>query len=64
MLDAINDWMSARLRMLGGDADRAAQLADIWSEVNQAARSTDIYNLDRKPLIFRAFGRLAEAASG
>ena len=43
---------------------RAAHLADIWSEVNQAARSTDIYNLDRKPLIFRAFGRLAEAAGG
>ncbi len=64
VLDAINDWMSARLRMLEGDAVRAAQLADIWSEVNQAARSTDIYNLDRKPLIFRAFGRLAEAASG
>lgn len=64
VLDAINDWLSARLHALGGNAARAAHIAEIWSEVNEAARSTDIYNLDRKPLIFRAFGRLAEAASG
>jgi DNA polymerase-3 subunit delta' len=64
VLDAINDWLSARLHALEGDAARAAHVADIWSELNAAARSTDIYNLDRKPLIFRAFGRLAEAATG
>lgn len=64
VLDAINDWLSERLHALQGDTARAAQVAAIWSEVNQAARSTDIYNLDRKPLIYRAFGRLAEAAGG
>lgn len=64
VLDAINDWLSARLRALEGEAPRAARVAEIWSEVNTAARSTDIYNLDRKPLIFRAFSRLAEAATG
>ena len=32
----------------------------IWNRMQQ---NGDIYNLDRKPLIFRAFGRLAEAAS-
>jgi DNA polymerase-3 subunit delta' len=64
VLDAINDWLSERLHALQGDAARAAHVADIWSEVNAAARSTDIYNLDRKPFIFRAFGRLAEAAGG
>lgn len=64
VLDAVNDWLSARLHVLEGDAARAAHIAEIWSELNAAARSTDIYNLDRKPLIFRAFGRLAEAASG
>jgi DNA polymerase-3 subunit delta' len=64
VLDAINDWLSARLHALEGNAARAAHVAEIWSELNAAARSTDIYNLDRKPLIFRAFGRLAEAATG
>lgn len=62
VLDAINDWLSGRLRAFEDNARRAAHIAEIWSEVNAAARSTDIYNLDRKPLIFRAFGRLAEAA--
>jgi DNA polymerase-3 subunit delta' len=64
VLDAINDWLTARLHAIEGNAVRAAHIADIWSELNAAARSTDIYNLDRKPLIFRTFGRLAEAASG
>lgn len=64
VLDAINDWLSARLHALEGNKARAAHIAEIWSELNAAARSTDIYNLDRKPLIFRAFGRLAEAATG
>ena len=50
--------------MLEGDAVRAAQVAESGSEINQAARETENYNLDRKPLIFLAFGRLAEAARG
>lgn len=64
VFDAINDWLSARLRGQEGNPAQAARVAEIWSELNAAARSTDIYNLDRKPLIFRAFGRLAEAATG
>lgn len=63
-LDTINDWMSARLNTLQHDKAKAARLAEVWQDINVAARSTDIYNLDRKPLIFRAFGRLAEAARG
>lgn len=63
-LDAINDWMTAQLAAISHDKARAARLADIWQEINSAARSTTIYNLDRKPLIFRAFARLADAARG
>lgn len=63
-LDTINDWMSARLNTVQHDKAQAARLAEVWQEINAAARTTDIYNLDRKPLIFRAFGRLAEAARG
>jgi DNA polymerase-3 subunit delta' len=63
-LDTINDWMTARLNIVQHDKAKAARLADVWQEINNAARTTDIYNLDRKPLIFRAFARLAEAARG
>ena len=64
VLDAINDWLSKRLAAVGPDAAKAVRIADIWSEVNGAARSAAIYNLDRKPLIFGTFGRLADVARG
>jgi DNA polymerase-3 subunit delta' len=64
VMDAVNDWLSARLSDSLADKARAARVADIWGELNAAARDTDIYNLDRKPLIFRTFGRLADAACG
>lgn len=64
VMDAVNDWLSARLSDSLADKVRAAHVADIWSELSAAARDTDIYNLDRKPLIFRTFGRLADAARG
>ncbi|MGV3635423.1 MAG: DNA polymerase III subunit delta' [Pseudorhodoplanes sp.] len=64
VMDAVNDWLSGLLSQSLSDKARAARVADIWSELNEAARATDIYNLDRKPLIFRTFGRLADAARG
>jgi DNA polymerase-3 subunit delta' len=64
VMDAVNDWLSACLSESVADKTRAARVAEIWGELNTAARDTDIYNLDRKPLIFRAFGRLADAARG
>jgi DNA polymerase III subunit delta' len=64
VMDTVNGWLSARLAATAHDKARAAQLAQVWDEVNASARDTDIYNLDRKPLIFRTFGRLADAARG
>lgn len=64
VMDAVNDWLSALLSKRLADTARAARVADIWSELNAATRAADIYNLDRKPLIFRTFGRLADAARG
>ena len=34
------------------------------SAVNAAARDAEIYNLERKPLVFNVFGLLAEATRG
>jgi DNA polymerase III subunit delta' len=64
VLNVVNDWLSERLRALAAEPSRAVQVADLWGEVNAAARTADVYNLDRKPLIFKTFGRLAEIAAG
>lgn len=62
VMDSVNDWLSARLASSMHNKAKAAHLAELWDAVNTAARDTNIYNLDRKPLIFRTFGRLADAA--
>jgi DNA polymerase-3 subunit delta' len=64
VMDSVSDWLSARLADCVHDKDRAVQVADIWGDLNAAAREVDTYNLDRKPLIFKTFGRLADAARG
>jgi DNA polymerase-3 subunit delta' len=64
VFDTVNDWLSQRLHGVLDDAAHAAAIAQVWSEVNAAARTAEIYNLDRKPLIFRTFSRLADAARG
>lgn len=63
-MEAINDWLSARLHRLAADGAQAALVAHVWQEVNAATRNAEVYNLDRKPLIFRTFGLLAAAARG
>jgi DNA polymerase-3 subunit delta' len=60
--ETVNAWLSARLAQGGQNAGRLAHLAEVWESVNQAARDADEYNLDRKPLVFSVFSRLAEAA--
>jgi DNA polymerase-3 subunit delta' len=64
VMDTVNDWLSARLSDSVDNKAAAARVADIWVELNAAARDADTYNLDRRPLIFKTFGRLADAARG
>ncbi len=64
VMDSVNDWLSAELSQSLSDKTKAMRIAEIWDQLNAAARDTDTYNLDRKPLIFRTFGRLADAARG
>jgi DNA polymerase-3 subunit delta' len=61
-MDAVNAWLSARLQSGRQDGARLARVAEVWAAVNNAAREAEAYNLDRKPLVFSVFGRLAEAA--
>lgn len=61
-VDVVRDWLSQRLSAASKPA--AARLAQAWDDVNRAARDVEMYNLERKPLVFKVFGWLAEAARG
>ena len=62
-VDSIDRWIGERLRI--GDANanlpRLARLAEVWEKIANAARETETYNLERKPLVFSVFGLLQEA---
>ena len=62
-IDGIDRWIGEKLRT--GDANanlpRLARLAEVWEKIIRAARDTESYNLERKPLVFSVFGMLADA---
>ncbi len=64
-IDSVDRWVSERLRADDANANanlpRLARLAEVWEKINRAARDTEAYNLERKPLVFSVFGLLAEA---
>ena len=62
-IDTIDRWLAGHLRSPDAAADlpRLARLAEVWEKINGAARETESFNLERKPLVFSVFGMLAEA---
>ena len=62
-VDSVDRWIGAQLRGPDANADlpRLARLAEVWDKISRAARETESYNLERKPLVFSVFGLLAEA---
>lgn len=61
-VDTVRDWLSARLARGAGEPARLAQMAQVWEKLNRAAREVEVFNLDRKPMVFAVFGLLAETA--
>ena len=65
---AVRDWLLRRLDAeVSGtrpDLARMAGTADLWDRLNRSARDVEIYNLEKKPLVFTIFGLLAEASRG
>jgi DNA polymerase-3 subunit delta' len=51
-VDTVNEWLAARTAGAPPETRSLVRLAEAWDKVNQAARDADIYNLDRKPLVF------------
>ena len=64
-IDSVDRWVGERLRADDANANanlpRLARLAEVWEKINRAARDTESYNLERKPLVFSVFSLLAEA---
>jgi DNA polymerase-3 subunit delta' len=63
-LDTVNAWLSAQLTLALTQRARAARITQAWDQINSSARDVAEFNLERKPLVFNAFGWLAEAARG
>jgi DNA polymerase III subunit delta' len=63
-LDTINVWLSRRLDRDQGEIGRLNRLAEASGRINEAVREAEIYNLERKPLVFGVFGLLAAATRG
>jgi DNA polymerase III subunit delta' len=64
-VDSVDRWVTERLHADEANANanlpRLARLAEVWEKIVRAARDTQDYNLERKPLVFSVFGMLAEA---
>ena len=63
-VEAVRDWLSARIIVKGAEPSRLIRMADAWDRVNGAARDVEAFNLERKPMVFNVFGWLADAAKG
>ncbi len=62
-VDTVDRWLTGHLHApdAGANLPRLARLAEVWEKINRAARETESFNLERKPLVFSVFGMLAEA---
>ena len=64
-VDGIDRWIAERMHADEANANqnlpRLARLAEVWEKIIRAARDTETYNLERKPLVFSVFGWLADA---
>jgi DNA polymerase-3 subunit delta' len=61
-MDTVRDWLSARAAALPQEVRRLAPVAEVWEKVDRAGKDVEVYNLERKPLVFAVFGLLAETA--
>ena len=62
VLDVVRSWAATRIRERAEEGTaRLAPLAELCERIDEAARSVETYNLDRRPFIVGMFTDLAEA---
>ncbi len=62
-VDTVQSWIAARMIEFK-DTRQLARVAEASAKFSRAVTEADIFNLDRKPLVFSAFSLLAEAQRG
>ncbi|MEH2509016.1 DNA polymerase-3 subunit delta' [Nitrobacteraceae bacterium AZCC 1564] len=62
-VDTVDRWLTGHLQApdAGTNLPRLARLAEVWEKINGAARETEAFNLERKPLVFSIFSMLSDA---
>jgi DNA polymerase-3 subunit delta' len=62
-VDTIDRWLTGHLQApdAGTNLPRLARFAEVWEKINGAARETEAFNLERKPLVFSVFSMLSDA---
>jgi DNA polymerase-3 subunit delta' len=62
VMDTLEHWVATQLRRpdAAQNLPRLARLGEVWDNINRSARETETFNLERKPLVFVAFGLLSE----
>lgn len=63
-VDAVRDWLSARVTVAGAEPGHRARMTDVWDKLNNAARDVQVFHLERKPFVFNVFDWLAGATRG
>ncbi|HEY7460225.1 MAG TPA: DNA polymerase III subunit delta' [Xanthobacteraceae bacterium] len=59
--ETVGDWLAAAATDTAVPGARLARLAEAWEKARRAAVDAEVFNLDRKPLVFQVFSMLAEA---
>ena len=60
--ETVGDWLAAAATDTAQPPARLARLATAWEKVRRATVEAEVFNLDRKPLVFQVFSTLAEAS--
>lgn len=60
-VEAVCDYIASRVTSGAEERHRLVRLGEVWEKVRRSASETDVFNLDRKALVFRIFADLSEA---
>lgn len=60
-VEAVSDYVAAASTQPGQPRHNLVRLGEVWEKVRRSAAEADVFNLDRKALVFRIFADLAEA---
>ncbi|MEP9353466.1 DNA polymerase III subunit delta' [Xanthobacter sp. KR7-65] len=60
-VEAVSDYVAAQATQEDAPRHRLVRLGEVWEKVRRSAVEADVFNLDRKALVFRIFADLAEA---